>query len=391
MRFPLPTWLALLVVAWLPCVLAAEPAEPEVAGRQPVWEIELPSEPVAPVSVVRGGEDLLVAMEGRLELRSVSDGAVRWSRKLPPGAFVSVAGSAGGATARAVAWTWSQGDEGAMELAGLASGATRWRATLPEPPVGPALPPASDGDPWLVPLMRRVAIVDGEGRVRPGRKVPDPIAPPLLRVAGHPAAVLNSGRLAPLTLRPSRRVPGQMAPETTAVRGGEVFSVSSRRLHAWRCRVTGSGRLRCYEDWSQPLGAAVTAPPVIAGDKVVVGSWDTFLYAFDVDTGHLRWRRRVERRLQTRLLLADRLLVVGLRDPARVDVFSLKDGAEVFGVRLPDGEVMSFGPSEAGGRLITVSVSALDDRPLLRAWPWTAAADQSPPRNAESSRDSMSR
>ena len=58
---------------------------------------------------------------------------------------------------------------------------------------------------------------------------------------------------------------------------------------------------------------------------------------------------------------------------------------------MPDGEVMSFGPSKAADRLITVSVSALDERPLLRAWPWTAAADQSPPRNAESSRDSISR
>jgi len=242
-----------------------------------------------------------------------------------------------------------------------------------------------------VPLLQRVAIVDDEGGVRPGRRVPDPIVPPLLRVAGHPAAVLDSGRLVPLTLRSSRRTPERMAPDTTAVRGGEVFSVSSRRLHAWRCRVTGSRRLRCYEDWSQPVGAAVTAPPVIAGDRVVIGSWDTFLYAFDVDTGHLLWRRRVERRLQTRLLRADRLLMVGLRDPARVSVFALNDGAEVFDVPLPEGEVMFLGPSKAGDRLITVSVSALDDRPLLRAWPWTAAADQSSPRTADSSRDSMSR
>jgi hypothetical protein len=391
MRHRLALWITLLVAAGIPCAGATQTPASDVARRQPVWEVVLPAEPAAPVRTVHDGRDLLVVMNGRLELRSASDGSVTWAREIPPGAFVSLARSPDRATTRGVAWTWSRGSAGGVEVVGLASGTTRLSAALPEPPVGPALPPDSADAPWLVPLRDRVAIVDADGRVRPGRKVPEPIAPPLLRVAGHPAAVLQSGRLAPLTLRPSRRTPRHMAPDTTAVRGGEVFSVSARRLHAWRCRVTGSGRLRCYEDWSQPLGAAVTAPPVVARDRVVVGSWDTFLYAFDLDTGHLLWRRRVERRLQTRLMRAGRLLAVGLRDPARVRVFALSDGAEVFDVRLPEGEVMPFGPSKASDRLITVSVSALDERPVLRAWPWTAAQSQSPPRTAASSRDSMSR
>lgn len=395
----LRTLLLSLLLGWIGPAGGGSAAEPETSadadaakpGRpQPLWEVKLPAPAADRVRPLDGGQHLLVAMEGRLERRSADDGSVVWSRPLPPGAFVSLAREATRGGGAAIAWSWSRNGGGALEVARANDGATRFRADLPEPPSGPALPPANASEPWLVPLHQRVAVVDREGRVRPGTAVERPIRPPLLRVAGHPVAVLADGSLHPLTLRASRRTARNVSADTAVTRSGAIYAVRERRLHAWRCRVSGSRRLRCYEDWTQPLGAAVTAPPVIVGERVIVGSWDTFLYAFDTDTGHLRWRRRVERRLQTQLLVSDRLVVAAIRDPAQLRAFGVRDGNRAFDLQLPEGEVLPFGAARAGGRVITASVDVLDEQPLLRAWPWPGG-DQSSPRSADSSRDSMSR
>jgi hypothetical protein len=363
----------------------AAPAAPE-----PVWEVTLPATPTAAPEPVRQGSHLLLALEGRLELRAAEDGTLIWSRALPPGAFVTLGAEPSEGESRLVAWCWSRGRLGGLEVVGLAEGTTRWTARLPEPPRGPALAPVRSGKPWLVPLTRRVALVDDEGRARPGPELDGPIVPPLLRVAGQPVAALEGGRVQPLVLSRRKLTAREVDPGTAAARDGALFTVTSRTLRAWRCRVTRSDRLRCSEDWSQRLGAVVTAPPALVGEKVIVGSWDTFLYAFDGDTGHLRWRRRVERRLRSRLLIDGPLVAVAIREPAQVRVFELDAGRSVRSVRLPPEEVLPFGPARAGAHLITASVHSLDDRALLRAWPWTEAS-QASPRKAESSRVSMSR
>jgi len=161
--------------------------------------------------------------------------------------------------------------------------------------------------------------------------------------------------------------------------------------------VTRSDRLRCHEDWSQPLGATVTAPPAVSGSRVFVGSWDTFLYAFDTDTGHLLWRQRVEFRLRTGLIVDSGSIVAGIREPAGLRMFAADTGQPSGRIDLPRGEVLPHGPALAGGRLITGSIQALDGTAWLRAWPWRAgsteeeSSPQSSPRSAERNLDSISR
>jgi hypothetical protein len=377
-----------LSARWTPAV-TPEGASLEAQPVEPVWEITLPAAPTAAPLAVASGERVLLALDGRLELRDAEDGGLVWSRVLPPGAFVSAAESPEQSAPGVAAWTWSKGTAGGLEVVELARGGTRLEAELPQPPLGPALPPARAGEPWLVPLPDRIAVVGDDGRPRPGRELAGTVIPPLLRVAGQPVAALDDGRLQPLSLPTNRRTARNVEPGASVTWDGQLYAVRERTLRAWRCRVTRGERLRCSEDWSQRLGAAVTAPPAIAGELVVVGSWDTFLYAFDRDTGHLRWRRRVERRLRSRLLIDGPLVAVAIRDPAQVRAFQLADGGNVLEIGLPPEEVLPFGPSAAGSHLLTTSVNALDERAVLRAWPWRGGG-QSSPRMAESIRDSMS-
>jgi hypothetical protein len=374
-----------------PRTVADTPASAPLEAKptEPVWEITLPAAPTAAPRAVASGERVLLALEERLELRDAEDGGLIWSRVLPPGAFVSVGEPLEEGGPGVAAWTWSHGDAGGLEVVGLARGGTRLETKLPEPPLGPALPPALAGEPWLVPLLDRIAVVGDDGRPRPGPELAGTMIPPLLRVAGQPVAALENGRLQPLSLPTGRRTARNVEPGAAVTWDGELYAVRDRTLRAWRCRVTRRERLRCYEDWSQRLGAAVTAPPAIAGELVIVGSWDTFLYAFDRDTGHLRWRRRVERRLRSRLLIDGPLVAVAIRDPAQVRAFQAAGGGNVLEIGLPPEEVLPFGPSAAASHLLTTSVNALDGRAVLRAWPWRGGS-QSSPRKADSKRDSMS-
>ena len=45
--------------------------------------------------------------------------------------------------------------------------------------------------------------------------------------------------------------------------------------------------------WKYETGLGIASSPAVSGDFAVIGSKDGFLYAFEVQTGHLRWKTAV--------------------------------------------------------------------------------------------------
>jgi outer membrane protein assembly factor BamB len=79
-----------------------------------------------------------------------------------------------------------------------------------------------------------------------------------------------------------------------------------------RCLDAGSGR----EKWSHEAGGEVDSSPVIAGERVWVGSSGGDLYALDLETGTVEWRFRSGAAIAASPAFADGRLVIGSGDGA---------------------------------------------------------------------------
>ncbi len=193
-------------------------------------------------------------------------------------------------------------------------------------------------------------------------------APPLFAVGGKTIAILDNGDAITVGVS-SRRVAARgLTPGTVLVEGDRLYAGGPREASAWRCKARRSGAVACSANWRQTLGGAVTASPVFAGDQVLVGAWDTFVYSFGARNGHLHWRTRAGLRLATPLLPWGELVAAAAEGAPLVQFFRADDGAAVGRIAGRDDEIFIGGIARAGDLLLALTLPYPTLQPSLRAY-----------------------
>src|SRR6185295_1102443 len=99
-------------------------------------------------------------------------------------------------------------------------------------------------------------------------------------------------------------------------------------------------------------GAAIEASPVLAGDRVLVASFDNFVYALSRSKGDRIWKRRLENRITSAPIVdGDASLVAPLRGDY-VAVFLNSDGRRVNLFRLDKDFEIVADPNFSGDMLV---------------------------------------
>jgi outer membrane protein assembly factor BamB len=113
----------------------------------------------------------------------------------------------------------------------------------------------------------------------PAAATPSSVAPPGTVAAGQLAWKFKAG---------------DMADYSPAVSGGVVYAVGNDALNPADKRFAGSlyaldaatGAVR----WKSTIAGGQWSAPVVSGDLLYVGAWDTYLHALDAATGTERWK-----------------------------------------------------------------------------------------------------
>ncbi len=311
----------------------------------------------------RGGDGLLVLvpLPGAVEARRPADGSLAWRADGFDGAGLAAAAPVPTPRGPALAWAGPGRDgHGSFALLALADGSPVVLRKLEGRPVGPPLPlPGSSPPRWLVPLAEGVVeLLDAAGRPLERTVLPGEIRPPLLLVAGWPAAIVgDSRRLLPVGRPAPRRAPERFDPRAVAAcPGGGLFTARGREVTRWRCRRLRRGGFRCRRRWTQVLGGRVLAPPLVLGETLVVGSLDTHVYAFLRRNGHLLWRRSIGHRVASPVLhlVSNRedLLVVLPEATPEARFLRASDGEPAGTLAGPGEAVFLRGGALAGNRLL---------------------------------------
>ncbi|MFQ3580659.1 MAG: PQQ-binding-like beta-propeller repeat protein [Chloracidobacterium sp.] len=94
--------------------------------------------------------------------------------------------------------------------------------------------------------------------------------------------------------------------------------------------------------WRRRTGGAITAPPLVYSNWVLVASYDNFLYALDGQTGELRWRQQMAGRLTRQpTWLTDATFAVAALDDREITIVNSSDGRVVARWRLDTERVFS--------------------------------------------------
>lgn len=358
---------------------SGQPSPPAVVEATTAWEVELsetPAQPVRAISLEGGVSGLLLAYENAIEARRAADGALAWRREglgaggLMSGPPVVIKGVA------TLGWSGvdAAGDARFLLLA-LSDGSDRSQTPLESAPLGapwPQFDGASSGPQWYVPLTGGVVLViDPEGRGQErliaGR---GEIAPPLIEIEGRVCAFVGPHRrLVALASVGRLESPRLLSPITAVAGRRRLFAAQAASVVAWHCRALSRGGLRCGTAWRQPTGAPVTAAPLVVDDLVFVPSWDSFLYAFRQDNGHLLWRVATQGRLSATPLAWDELLAVAPQRSKAIGFYRARDGASAGQIDAGTDEVFLSAPGRIDDRLVLAVSSSRADRPrALRAY-----------------------
>ncbi len=110
--------------------------------------------------------------------------------------------------------------------------------------------------------------------------------------------------------------------------------------------------------WSFLTGGDMAGRPLVHGGRLLVLSYDTYLYALEADNGHLAWRVRLGRRPRPDgVLYGDRLVVAPLNTEI-LEIFALPGGVQGPPPSLlQDKERFVSPPVLAGGNLIVIAAA----------------------------------
>src|SRR5205814_1009828 len=85
--------------------------------------------------------------------------------------------------------------------------------------------------------------------------------------------------------------------------------------------------------WTFTTGGEIKSSPVITGDVVLIGSYDTHLYALEAKTGKLRWKLKTEGQVHATPAIVNGTIYFGGCDQYFRAV-RLSDGKVLFSVNL---------------------------------------------------------
>lgn len=376
----------MIALVWSLILGATAPAVP-VAGAapkaaeytvqvSPAWEVELGEEldgQIRGLEVAAETHALLVPLTTAVELRAAADGSVIWRRSDLPGAGLQTAPPVTSPGGPAVGWAGSvTGGTAVFQLLSLTTGQTLLRGPLEAPPVGPPLPvPGPSGLRWYVPLENGlVSVLDETGRptgplIQLGGDVKSDLVHLdqwVMAVEGQENTMTGVGHGG------KRRFPKGVVPGSMAVDGSRFSLATDRAVRVWKCRTRpGRGPL-CHEDWRQDLGGKITAPPLLVRDLVLTPCWDTFLYAFHVENGHLIWRARAGHRLSSAPLLWGPVVAVVPESTATILFFQTDNGAVSGQYQGSQDRMFLDGPVRSGKMLVVPFLQGAEDFPRLAAF-----------------------
>lgn len=386
---PIASLALVLALTQVPAPLpgTAAPAAPPPANATGAlaWEQPLSGKPVAPPRVIAlpGAPTLvLLALEGSIEARRADDGVLAWQRTDLNGAglmdeppvivdgvpVLGWTGVAGGPTARLI-------------LLRATDGTTQLEAPVPARPLGPPAPVffGTSGAPWwYVPVEgARAAVLLPDGSLREFAATPGEIHPPIFAFGTHALASVGEEHRVVAVGSPRWAGPRHVEPRTHRVMPPFLYAAGARNVQAWTCRARQSGGVRCRQRWRQVLGGTVTAPPLVTPEAVFVGSWDTHLYAFLPDNGHLAWRVQTGARIATPPLFWDdtHIAVLAEGDPL-VQFYTIALGRPAGRVSGPPNDVFVAGIARAGDRLVVPALADPTFAPVLRAYDVTFKAPE---------------
>lgn len=362
-----------------PAAAGASPRASRVSAES-AWESALPGAPLAdPVVVARPGADPLIvlALAGSLQARFAADGSVAWERDLDGRGLAALPVDTAERTF--LGWAGVREGSGWLHILDATDGRTLADGPLEAVPSGPptAVAPAGGAAPlWYVPLEDgRVAVAGSDAKVSGWFAIDGAIDAPLLTwrnavlaVGGDPPRLVAIGSPA----RRARRT--DIDPDTARAGGPHLFGAGDRTFVAWHCRQRAGGIVRCRQEWLQKLGGSVTAPPLVREDAVIVASWDTHLYSFHPDNGHLLWRTHAGPRLTTSPVpWDDELFAIVPAGSAEVLFFRYADGAPAGSVEGDALETFLTAPARAGDTLVVTLLLSPSQSPAVRAYRLTVA------------------
>jgi outer membrane protein assembly factor BamB len=332
---------------------------------------------VAPPRVLRsadGSPIVLLALENSVEARRADNGERLWSRSDLDGAGLSVADPVATPSGEGLGWAGApSGAPPRLVVISPADGRTLFEAPLPAAPNGGPTPVATSAGAtttWVVPLAdNRVFFIPISGEPKVLVSFGAPVTPPLVVLGGRVLALVGETRDLISLAAPARRPAARgLERGTITVADSVIFAAGDRSAETWRCRLRSTGAVSCGRRWRQLLGGAVTAPPLSVGEKLFVGSWDTYLYAFDRRNGHLLWRTRAGLRLVAPLLEWTGFVAAASDGVALVQFFRADDGASAGKVEGQENEIFISGVARAGELLVTSVLPFPSLRPALRAY-----------------------
>lgn len=355
--------------------LASEKAEsPACFAPEQVWQLPLPS-PLAeaPRPLHLGGRPfLLLAYPEALELRHAEDGSLVWRREdLGAGGLQREAPSLT-AAGWVLGWAGREGESSPrLVVFDLRTGEDRAVLDLPQPPSGPPRPrPRSDAFPrWDLPVGEEFIItIDSDGRLLTTARLAAPVAPRLFSLGGRLAAITGKEQrlVLPFSNGSKLRARG-LEPETLTIDGNWIWGSSGRAFEAWRCRENRRGNLRCRRRWRQLLGGSVTASPTLTPTLVLVASWNTFLYAFQRENGHLLWRVGSGLRLPRSPRVAGKMVLV-VAGGREVQAYHIDSGGPAGRLPARPSEHFPLGLSVADGLFFVPAMTVPMGKMTLRAF-----------------------
>lgn len=269
------------------------------------------------------------------------------------------------ASAAAVFYALSDGRVVALSLA---DGKLLWETA---PGLATSAPPTLDGDELVVGAEREqdgaktgvARVLDAAtGVVKRTVSLPAPLMSELVPAGGGFLARIGEQGLALLeakTLAVKWKVDGPFT-GVPCVDGAQAFAGTSEGLFfsfeladgkkRWERRLEGTvgspacdakrvyvgtslGRFHALDRmtgkvvWERPTGASVQAAPLVMGNRLLVASYDNFLYAYDPGGGEMLWRQMMAGRLTFEpLALNPGTVAVAAFDSDEITVVQVADG-----------------------------------------------------------------
>jgi len=320
--------------------------EPDRNALTPVWEI--PFEDSAIPWVTSAGSSAIVSSRKGTLLACDPNGTVLWRRSLetPLSAPPVEAGDRLAAL----------GDDGQMRFLEASTGTVA--AT-----VGPFGPRSH-----LSAVERGLVVADPAGMITlldpsDGRRLwetplDDSPSVPVTECAGMLLAGSAQGSLIALTPGTGRVMWTRAVGESITTPAGcwkrqAYVGSADNRIHAFKISPRRGNPI-----WSYATGGDVAGRPFTYGGRVYFFSYDTYLYALQVDNGHLAWKVRLGRRPRASSVLMGSLLVVAPLNTERLETFRLPEGTQGSAWALPAGQGRFVAaPAAAGGRIVAAAAS----------------------------------